>query len=272
MKTVITQYITKTVGQSYIDDLHFILGDNFNIFNMLNAKTLRHPDSEVNFRKKYLISNIHSKLNKRIQLLPHHQLRTGRPESRFLFVNGVVTPYALALHQAKVLSQCINQDVELLHNETEGLVRDLIECNQGRYGILNKVAQDAVETIIDKLKYDGDLHIVAHSQGAIIITSAILELAKSLPENFLSRIKFYTFGAGFKESILPECIEAEHFANKLDPITHLGLQNQGYNYSGKLYLRENKGHFFIADYLHPLILGEFEAGSNFETLISKENN
>lgn len=267
MKKIITQYITNTVGQSYIDDLQFTLGDNFSIFNMLNPTTIKHPDSEVNFRKNHIITSIHSRFNKNIAPMPSHQLRTGNPESRFLYINGVVTPYPLALHQANMLSKAIAQDVELLHNETDGLVRDLIECNEGRYGIWNKASQDAVDVILDKLSYAGDLHIVAHSQGAIIVTSAILKIAETATNNTLSRIKIYTFGAGFKESILPDAVEVEHFANSLDPITHMGLQNDGHDYTGTLYLRKNKGHFFIVDYLFPFISGEFEQGSTFSSFI-----
>lgn len=267
MKKLLEQYITKTVGQTMIDDLQFLLGDNFNIFNMLNIKTIQHKDSEVHFRKNHIVTNIRSKFNKNILPMPAHQLRTGKAESRLLFINGVVTPYALALHQADMLAKYTGQDVELLHNETDGLIRDLIECNEGRYGIINKVAQDTIECIQDKLKYEGELHIVAHSQGAIIITSALLELSKTLSSKELSRINFYSFGAGFKESVLPLEIKSEHFANTLDPITHLGLQNKEHPFTGELYLRHAHGHFFIVDYLFPFLNKEFSEESRFANLI-----
>lgn len=271
MKNILEQFISKVIGESYAHELDFILGKNFNIFNMLDRKTMKHPDSEVRFRKKHIINKVQSTISKSVAPLPSHQLRTGSPESRFLFINGVVTPYALALHQSTILARELHQAVELFHNETDGLVKDLKECNEGRYGVLNKVAEQAIEVIKDKLRYDGDLTIIAHSQGAIIITSALLELSKTLSSDELSRIKYFTFGAGFKESILPEAIFCEHFANSLDPVTHLGLQDKEHQFTGELFIREAKGHFFIADYLMPMTEGKNYGRSTFEKFILKSN-
>jgi hypothetical protein len=268
MKKIIEEYIAKTFGESYASELKFILGENFNLFNMLDTKTIKHPDSEIRFRKKHLINKVKSSFGSDVEPVPIHQLRTGSSESRFLFINGVVTPYALALHQVTMLAKYLNQEVELIHNETDGLVKDLVECNEGRYGVINTIAQQSIDVIKDKLTYEGDLTIIAHSQGAIIITSALLELAKTLSPIELSRIKFVTFGAAFKESVLPN-IECEHFANSNDPITHLGLQNLEHKFTGKLFVREAKGHFFIADYIIPMSQGKSCGKSNFEKLINK---
>lgn len=271
MKKLLTQYIRKFFGDNYADDLQLALGKNFNILNMINPKTINHPDSEIKFRKKYLINKVHSSIDSSVEPFPEHQLRTGCPSSRFMFINGVVTPYALALHQSNMLSKAIGQEVELFHNETDGLIKDIIECNEGRYGILNTVAKEAISAIKDKLIHSGDLTIVAHSQGAIIITSALLEITKELPLSELSRIKFITFGAGFKESILPKEIHSEHFANINDPITHLGLQNTEHKFTGELYTREANGHFFVADYLIPIMDGQTYQNNGFELLITGEH-
>jgi hypothetical protein len=267
MKELIAQHATKIIGENYASELEFILGKNFNIFNMLDRKTIKHPDSEIKFRKKYLINKVKSSVTSSSKPLLSHKLRTGVPESRFMFINGVITPYPLALHQATILAKHLKQEVELIHNKTNGLVKDLVECNEGRYGVINTIAQQSIDVIKDKLTYEGDLTIIAHSQGAIIITIALLELSKTLSSIELSRIKFVTFGAAFKESVLPN-IECEHFANSNDPITHLGLQNLDHKFTGKLFVREAKGHFFIADYIIPMSQGKSCGKSNFEKLIN----
>lgn len=260
MKSIIENYILKSLGKQALEDINVAISAKFNIFNMINRSTWKHKDSEISFRAKTIKNILQKSLPKRLS-------RTGSPGSRVLYVNGILTPYFLANHQANILAKLLDEDVEMLHNETQGLYKDLIECSQGREGLINNVAQEAIDTIIDKLSYDGHLTLVAHSQGAIIIASALSHLSTILPSKTLSRITFVSFGAGFQSCQLPPCIKTEHFANSLDPVVHLGLLNDNFPCSGECYIREAKGHFFIADYLIPMMSGKTYGESEFENRI-----
>ncbi|WP_448564758.1 PE-PPE domain-containing protein [Thalassotalea ganghwensis] len=261
MKTLVEQYIKKAFGDHLLDDLRIVLGTRFKPLHLLDFNTVRHPESEMNFRKRYILNKVKAKFSKRYAAL---KPKADNKAARVLFVNGIVTPYPLARHQADILAQSIGRDVDVIHNETEGLFRDLLECNQGRQGIINPVTKKVIQAIENKLEDDQSLIIVAYSQGAIIASSALIALSKRVASEQLSRISYITFGAGFKDSVLPKEIFCEHFANRYDPITHLGLQHQDFDFSGKLFIREARGHFFIADYLLPMMAGERYGDSWFE--------
>ena len=265
MKKLIENYIIQTFGERLIHDLKLVLGERFNLLDMINHKTILHPDSEMMHRKDELLSQAFS----RYQLHLTENINDVRAASstRVIFINGIATTHYVAYHQARMLSQAIDQDVELVYNQTEGVFRDLLECNEGRYGVLNEEAKKAIETIKRKLASPGPLTIVAYSQGAIIATSALRYLAKQLDESQLSRIYYVTFGAGFKSNRLPDCITSEHFANTRDPVTKLGLQHPDYPCAGSIYLRQAKGHMFIADYLIPMQQGHCYGASQFQRWI-----
>lgn len=263
MNKVIEKYLAKAFGSTVVDDLRLVFGSGINLLDLLDTKTIRHPESEINFRKQLLLNKVKSVASSNLPSLVAESA-ASETNARVLFINGIVTPYSVAKHQANILSKAIGQEVELIHNETEGLFQDLLECNQGRSGVLTKIAQKMFEAIKKQLLIPGDLTIVAYSQGAIIATSALVELAKSASEQDLSRIRYITFGAGFKTSVLPEQIFCEHFANSDDPVTWLGLQHQEFPYSGELFVRPAKGHFFIADYIIPMMNGAIYGDSWFE--------
>lgn len=262
MKSRLENYISATFGQTAVEDLRNLIGEKFNPFGMINPKTAFCPVGEISFRKKTLATKARNSL-KKTPLPSERQLRTGNPASRVLYINGVVTPYSLALHQTSILSQCLNEPVELLHNNTDGVFKDLIECLKGRNGVLIEIAQDAINTIEDKLDYDGNLTIVAHSQGAIIMTSALLNLAQRLPDKVLSRIHLVTIGAGVGHCVLPESLKVEHLINSYDPVTYLGIQSDKYTITGDIYVRQASGHFFISDYIIPMSKGELYGDSPF---------
>ncbi|GHE97617.1 PE-PPE domain-containing protein [Thalassotalea profundi] len=266
MNKIIEKYLDKAFGSTLLDDLRLVLDSGINLLDLLNTKTIRHPESEINFRKQLIVQKVKAVVSSKLPTLATEQSKSDK-KPRVLFINGIVTPYSVAKHQADILNKAIRQDVALIYNETDGLFQDLLECNQGRSGVLTDVAQRMLEAIEAQLLEEGELTIVAYSQGAIISTSALIELAKNATEEDLSRIRYITFGAGFKTSVLSTHIYCEHFANSDDPVTWLGLQHIDFPYSGELFIRQAKGHFLIADYLIPMMNGATYGDSWFEKQI-----
>jgi hypothetical protein len=277
MKRIVENYISKTMGEGFIEDLKLALGERLNLFDLISRKTAFHPDSELNHRKTELLKKVKTRFYQSNPLNASSvatssgtRFGTLTPnQARVLFINGIVTTRPIAQHQASMLSQALQEPVELIYNETEGLIKDLLECNEGRHGILNEEARKAQQVIMDKLATDGPLTIVAYSQGAIIATSALNALAGTLSDEALLRISFVTFGAGFRECQLPSSIHCEHFANRRDPVTKLGLQHANYSHCGQLFMREAKGHLFVADYLTPMRQGYSYGESQFQRRIKQ---
>ncbi|XQW85196.1 PE-PPE domain-containing protein [Thalassotalea piscium] len=264
MNKIIEKYLIKYFGADLVADLRLIFGENVNLLNLINTQTIRHPDSEISFAKKLFVNKVKS-------VVSSHHLCTVENENnkvpRVLFINGMATPHAIAQHEANILSKAIGESVALLYNETDGLIHDLLECNQGRSGILTDISHRLVTAITTHLTSEEELLIVAYSQGAIIATSALEYLANSEETIDFSRIRYITIGAGFKSSLLPEALFCEHFANSEDPVTWLGLQNPEFPFSGELFVRPGKGHFFNADYIIPMMEGKSYGNSWFEQQI-----
>ncbi len=269
-KQTFKTYLVEALGESFMNDLKAVVDSKFNIFHMINRRTAFHPQGELTFRKSLLKGKAKTLLGNNAEKPVARSLRTGCPTSRVLYMNGIVVPYALAVHQKNILSQLLGEPVELVHNETEGLKKDLLECAEGREGVINRVARDAIDVIKDKLKHPGDLTVVAHSQGAIVLTTAIQQLSREVSVDLLGRIKFVTFGAGVGHCVLPEAVFTEHFANSRDPVAHLGLLSDAFDLTGEVFLRKATGHFFVADYLLPMAEGDTFGNSAFEQRISKK--
>jgi hypothetical protein len=267
---MVTQLITnKTLGwiehqfgEAMSEDIRLFMGDKFKIKHLFNRKTLSHPLSEFTLQKKQWRTLLKKdRVHTRI-LKPTFY---GPLDARVIMINGVMSPFNIATHQSEVLSQCIGAPVSLIYNPTIGLIKDLLECHQDRHGEPTDIVRFTMERITLLLLQDGPVVIVGYSQGAIIASAAIAQLAKLKSASELSRIHYVTLGAGFKESILPHYIKQEHFANANDPVTHMGLLSEQYTSTGKAHIRDAHGHLMVADYLLPIKAGEFGGDSLFET-------
>ena len=51
MNKKIEKYLDKVFGANLLDDLRLVLDSGVNLLDLLNTKTIRHPESEINFRK-----------------------------------------------------------------------------------------------------------------------------------------------------------------------------------------------------------------------------
>jgi hypothetical protein len=260
-------WIEHQFGEAMAEDIRLFMGEDFRIKHLFNRKTLSHPLSEFTLQKQQwrkLLKKDHTHTR------PLKPTFCGPLDARVIMINGVMSPFRIATHQSEVLSLCIGQPVSLIYNPTIGIIKDLLECHQDRHGEPTNIVRFTMERITQSLMQDGPITIVGYSQGAIIASAAIAQLAKVQPASILSRIHYVTLGAGFKESILPHYIKQEHFANANDPVTHMGLLSGQYTSTGTSHIRDAHGHLMIADYLLPIKAGDFGGDSLFETFFLKE--
>jgi hypothetical protein len=266
--------ILKTVfGKTFTEDLNIIFKNkDFKLRNMVNYSTIFQDYSEYNHKNyksssKFFLESFLNKFN------PIKKTETGikrnNTNSNIIYINGMMTNEDMALYQLDYLQSLLEQKVELVYNHTEGFFKDIIECSIDRHEhAVTEATINTVEIIKEKLKNEDQLFIIGHSQGAIIATSALKILQNVLSDFELNKIKYITFGAGFKNSDLSDSIYSEHYANCGDPIVHLGLLNPESVIKGSVYKRDVHGHMFIADYLYPMSQGEFSDNGLFYRLIS----
>lgn len=272
-KAWLATYVTKAL----VEDIQLMMGKQVKLRNLINRRTLFSKNSEW-----YVDRSLSPEMNHESVIANHQEglspaeyqpMLIGQAPHRALFVNGVLTPMAVAMHQQQQLSDLLPFPVSLIYNPTRHVIADLLECHLDRNGLASTIMQFTKDCILNALaESDESVLLVGYSQGAIIISAALQALQEELDETDLKRIHYVTFGAGVKQSTLSPLMLQEHFVNEHDPIPHLGLLHPDYDVTGEVYLREAHGHLLVADYLNPLAAGDFAGGSQFEKRLMNTNN
>jgi hypothetical protein len=189
-------------------------------------------------------------------------------EEIWFYINGIVTDHWIAQINAEYLADLFHRPINILHNPTDGLHRDLIECIRGR------TIQDTTNVtlrVLDEMKRHlargtgkgkRKIVIIAHSQGTIITA----ELAKRLngDKRLLSRMEVFNF-AFCADEFPNHCVRhLEHFANENDFVALLSVHPRPrpvipYGAPGRIYVKNNGwGHFLNAHYLDHFRSGDYE--------------
>lgn len=114
--------------------------------------------------------------------LPEHEIKNQYPRELWLYVNGIATPLAKANVTRKSLYQLFNRPIHLLHNPTDGIELDLLECIGGKTGLFHygsseprKVLKETLVELLQNTNYD-KIVLIAHSQGTIITGNVLADL------------------------------------------------------------------------------------------------
>jgi hypothetical protein len=138
----------------------------------------------------------------------HHLLNS----ERWIFLNGCcVTGHALQ-QNLNLLSETFGRPVQGVHNETWGILGDIVECIiQREFGFCSKETRIAYEYV---KSYCSDPEVkkvvlIGHSQGGIMVSQVLDELFMDLPSESIAKLEVYTFGNA-----------ASHFNNPLRKPAH----------------------------------------------------
>jgi hypothetical protein len=134
---------------------------------------------------------------------------------RWIFLNGCcVTGHALQ-QNLNLLSETFGRPVQGVHNETWGILGDIVECIiQRAFGFYSKETRIAYEFV---KAYCSDpkvkkVVLIGHSQGGIMVSQVLDELFIDLPSESIAKLEVYTFGNA-----------ASHFNNPLrKPVNSTG--------------------------------------------------
>ncbi|MCY1041802.1 hypothetical protein OV208_10810 [Corallococcus sp. bb12-1] len=179
-----------------------------------------------------------------------------KTEGTLIYVNGMMTDMAGQKETLQAIADKTGQKTIGIHNSTEGFFKDLGQCVTDK---MDKGKNPAVDTLADslytELKAGRDVHLMAHSQGGLITSRALNDVAKRLRiedglspaqvEAKLGKVSVETFGAA--AATYPNGPKYVHYVNDKDPVP--GLFGLGTSGKGPLDLIRNAGkdakiHYF----------------------------
>ena len=173
----------------------------------------------------------------------------------WLFVNGICTDRNLAIFNARCLSELFERTITVLHNPTHGIVSDLVECAFERtFDKFCNVSRCVYREVIEALFAGKRVKLIGHSQGGIIV-GRVLQQLKHMELGIFKNLEVYTFASGSDEAVEVAHVKQEHFANKEDFVSRIGVLS--FPQVGDVYVRDSVGHLLNRDYLEHFAGGHF---------------
>ncbi len=152
------------------------------------------------------------------------------PSETILYVNGISNTKDQQAGSLQQIADTTGARVIGVHNATEGMVGDLLQAVKDK---LDKGTNPAVDTMADtiysELKAGRSVHVMGHSQGGLILSRALGDVARRLriedglsqadTEKLLSQVKVETFGAAAAR--YPDGPQYVHYVNDKDLVPTL---------------------------------------------------
>lgn len=175
----------------------------------------------------------------------HQNMEDG--DTKWLFVNGICTDTTGLTNNCLELSSLFDTPIYPIHNITEGIMRDLMECLFGRtFNKTQEVSNIAYLSVVNSLRDHDKVILMGHSQGGIICSNVVKLLHRFNPE-LVDRLEVYTFASAHDEFVHDG---SEHFVNELDYVARTGAINYEKDCKGTLHNALGiKGHMLNKHYL-----------------------
>jgi hypothetical protein len=150
---------------------------------------------------------------------------TKRPSGETIIqINGINTSLDEQKSALQTTADATGAKVVGIHNATEGVLGDLKQSVTDKLNVgTNEAVESLRDVILSELRDRRPVHLMAHSQGGLITSRALGEVAKELERtgetNLLYRIKVETFGAA--SGRYPDGPRYVHYVNNKDPVSNL---------------------------------------------------
>ena len=156
----------------------------------------------------------------------------AKPSETVLFINGIKNDVPKQGNYLQTIADATGANVVGIHNATEGTMKDLLQALGDKLDLGRNAAVDsAADTVYRELKAGRGVHLMAHSQGAIITSRALSDVKKRLmvedgmsrsqAEALLGKVKVETFGGAASQ--YPDGPKYVHYVNRTDPVVAFGL-------------------------------------------------
>lgn len=184
-------------------------------------------------------------------------------DTKILFINGILTNRTIFQQNIHCLKTFFNRPIHGIHNNTDSLIMDLIECAIGKSSIDLTEASFLTLSIITNLILDKNntkIVVICHSQGSLIMSQVLrnLKLFGITQKEYIQKLEIYTFGncCSHMKYISSNYPYMEHFANEFDWISKMGVNHdldisEYIDIDGITFINTGKyGHLFNSHYIH----------------------
>lgn len=168
--------------------------------------------------------------------IPLNQVPTIEPQDgrtsneTLIYINGINTPKDSQFDSLQQIANRTGSPVIGIHNATQGGFLDVIQSTGDTLDIGRNPAVDTLaDTIYDEVKAGRSVHLMAHSQGALITSRALQDvrnrlriedgLSRAETDGLLSNVKVETFGGA--AGSYPDGPKYVHYVNRNDPVSTL---------------------------------------------------
>ena len=149
------------------------------------------------------------------------------PSETFIYVNGISNTKDQQFNSMQAIADRTGAKVVGIHNATEGMVADLAQCVKDKLDKGTNPAVDSMaDTVYSELKAGRSVHLFAHSQGALVTSRALNDVANRLRiedgmskadvERLLSKVNVETFGGAAAN--FPDGPNYVHYVNNKDMV------------------------------------------------------
>lgn len=166
-----------------------------------------------------------------------------RIKDDIVMVNGIMTDLELQRADLQAMAN-LGYRVVGIHNATAGLMADLGQCVQDKLDLGdNKAVDTTVDVIRDAISNAQPLHLVGHSQGALIVSRALGQVVGEFVAEGLSQEQAVSSLADVQVTSLggaawtyPEGPTYHHFFNDRDIVPRL----MGRGFPGNFFAQKNE--------------------------------
>ncbi|KAK8120489.1 hypothetical protein PG999_004609 [Apiospora kogelbergensis] len=138
----------------------------------------------------------------------------------WIFINGVACGEAWLLSNINRLALTFGRPVMGIHNKTDGIIFDVFECLvQRNLSYATTDVREAYRTVKEELYNPAKSKVIfiLHSQGAIEGSMVLDWLLQEMPQDILSKLEVYTFGAAANHMNSPTKHVASQTAQQRNP-------------------------------------------------------
>lgn len=150
-----------------------------------------------------------------------------RNNETLIYVNGIKTNVQGQANSLQAIADQSGSRVIGVHNATQSSAADILQSLGDKLDIGNNPAVDTLaDTVYDELRAGRDVHLLAHSQGAIITSRALQDVKNRLmaedgmsrrdAERLMNNVKVETFGGAARR--FPDGPQYVHYVNRNDGV------------------------------------------------------
>ncbi|HEY0050732.1 MAG TPA: hypothetical protein VGB68_15670 [Pyrinomonadaceae bacterium] len=260
------------------------LSTEINAFSVRNRAVRQNPPPDTNFDGHFVGANGQTfSPDTALNDVPAVTPRGGVTNNETLiYVNGIRTNVQGQLNSLQAIADQTGSRVVGVHNATQSSAADILQSLGDKLDIGSNPAVDTLaDTVYNELRAGRDVHLLAHSQGAIITSRALQDVKNRLmaedgmsrrdAERLMSNIKVETFGGASRR--FPDGPRYVHYVNRNDGVPQaFGLRSwlNPFAHAGRdavtHYFREGKplvSHGFEKFYLPERVPFEQARQGNF---------